>query len=301
MSTAAGGPSKAHEEPDDLEDYVDSEGEEEKEKEVTKKEAAAQEADRFLAGFADKLKAAKEPSQEVAPVTAPLVTGTGASSSLSTPATSTEESEKSSSSSSPSMASGQGKTVSGFGSSVSSLSSASGAPEVKASADIPQVTSSSESKTTVVATPAAENNSSPSHPVTVSSGYTAQESLGSRVVAQAPQTTPPNPLPLTSDDMDLDTEIDRDVVMRETDEDGDMSMPEFDPDVEMPDAPPLCRRRSRGVLAPRGDTPIRRRYRGLPSAPVRRIGERTADRKNAARPFSKVIGRGSLFGRDGQS
>ncbi|EGX52879.1 hypothetical protein AOL_s00007g215 [Orbilia oligospora ATCC 24927] len=75
----------------------------------------------------------------------------------------------------------------------------------------------------------------------------------------------------------------------EFDQDGDIQMPDIDPDVEMPDAPPLRRKRSRGRSAPRRDTPIRRRYWGLPCASVRRFGERTADKKNAIRAFSKVL------------
>ncbi|KAK6513765.1 hypothetical protein TWF506_008201 [Arthrobotrys conoides] len=276
----AQGPSVAHEEPDDLEDYVDSEEEEEGEEEEQGQAVptAAQAAKSFLSKLAAEFVAVDTPlpvaptapgtgafgspstqvastgsSQTVAPVTAPLAPGTGASGSLSTQVTSTEESD----SSSLSMASGSEKTASDFGSSVTSLSFASGAQGDTAFA-VPQVTGSSEGKTTVVPTPAAENNPSPSHPVTVSFGYTAQESLGSLGSSQALATAPTNPLPSTSDVMDIDMwDVDQ---SGEVDQDGDIQMPDIDPDVEMPDAPPICRKRTRGRSAPRRDSPIRRRY-----------------------------------------
>ncbi|KAF3191970.1 hypothetical protein TWF788_004161 [Orbilia oligospora] len=304
----AQGPSGTHEESDDLEDYVDSEEEEQEEEQGP----VVSPAEMFLSKIAAKFAAVDTPapvaptvpgtgasgspstqaastgnSQTVAPVTAPLAPGTGVFGSPSTQVMSTEESD----SSSLSMASGSEKTVSDFGSSVTSLSFASGAQGDTASA-VPQVTGSSEGKTMVVPTPAAENNLSPSHPVTVSFGYTAQESLGNLGSNQAPTTTPPNPLPSTSDDMDIDMwDVDQ---SGEFDQDGDIQMPDIDPYVEMPDAPPLRRKRSRGRSAPRCDTPIRRRYWGLPCASVRRFGERTADKKNAIRAFSKVLSQDML-------
>ncbi|KAK6498970.1 hypothetical protein TWF481_011541 [Arthrobotrys musiformis] len=321
-SLFAQGPSKAQEEPDGLEDYEDSEEEgeireneeegEEEEGPIVVSSTAAQAAQSFLSKLAQAFETDNSPasvapttpgtgaygspstqaastdnSQTVAPVTAPLAPGTGASGSLSTQATSTEESD----SSSLSMASGQESTVSDFGSSVTSLGSASGVQRDSASAGDPKATSSSERKTTVVPSHAAENTQLPSHPVTVSVGYTAQESLGNRGSTQAPTTTPHVSHPSTSDDLDIgmwDADMDAD---------GDIEMPDFDPDVEMPDAPPLKRRRSRGYSNLFRDTPIRRRYWGLPGAPVRRFGERTADRKNAIRALSKVLSKGNFSGR----
>ncbi|KAK6339775.1 hypothetical protein TWF718_009169 [Orbilia javanica] len=289
----AQGPSKAHEEPDDLEDYEDSDEEEEEEEEEQGGSTAASAAQSFFSKLAAEFAkaassasvaptapgtgasgppstqaASADNSQTGALATAPLAPGTGVSGSPSTQATSTEGSD----SSSPSMASGSEKTVSNFGSSVTSLSSASGAQGDTASA-VPQVAGSSEGKTTVVPTPAAKNNLPPSHPVTVSSCHTAQESLGSHRSAQAPMKTSPIPLPSTSDDTDID--------MWDVDMDGDIEMPDYDPDVEMPDAPPLCEERSRGPSTLGRDTPIRRRYWGLQCAPVRRFGGGTARRQRA--------------------
>ncbi|KAK6352294.1 hypothetical protein TWF730_009124 [Orbilia blumenaviensis] len=330
------GPSKAQKEPDDLEDYEDSSSEEGEIKE--EKGPAAVQAESFLSRLANQLLAADVVAPSVAPtarrtgasgslstraastdnivapvvtaplpprtgasgspstwamsttnstmapVTAPLAFRTGASGSLSTRAMSTEESD----SSSLSMASGSERTALSFGSSVSSLSSASGVHGEKAPANVPQATGGSEGKTSVVPAPAPKNDQSSSHPVVVPSGSTAQKSLGNQAGSQAV------PMPSSGDDDMMDIDGDDDIEMPDFD-------PDFDPDVEMPDAPPRRRRRSRGCSAPRRDSPLRRLYWGLPCASVRRIGEKTADKKNAIRAFSKVLSKKKLLGRNYQS
>ncbi|KAF3911005.1 hypothetical protein AA313_de0202053 [Arthrobotrys entomopaga] len=70
-------------------------------------------------------------------------------------------------------------------------------------------------------------------------------------------------------------------VPRVVDADGDTVMPDFDPDTEMLDAPSSRRRGTRGIPAPRRDTPTLRVYWHLPGRQPWRAGERVAKARAA--------------------